>query len=123
MNIIQPQKRKAILTLSRTWMNLKQTTLRQATQKDNYRVIPPDEAQSITLKETEGVGKGDSCNCWEAQSSGDGRWSVAAQQCESINAHRTVHLECDSNSNFYILDSLIHTEKSSCNFYQIQIYF
>lgn len=85
MNIIQPQKRKAILTLSRTWMNLKQTTLRQATQKDNYRVIPPDEALGITLKETEGVGKrgfgvtAGSAELW--------RWAltVAAQQCESIN--------------------------------------
>lgn len=74
MNIIQPQKRKAILTLSRTWTNLEQTTLRQATQKDNYRVIRPDEAlEHHSQGDRRGGEKGIWRNCWEAQSSGDGR--------------------------------------------------
>ena len=69
MNIIQPLKRKAILTLATTWMNLEHIKLRQATQKDDYCVIPPDEAleQSLSRRQ-KGWGKGIRCNCWEVQS-------------------------------------------------------
>ena len=94
-----------------TWMNLEQTTLRQATQKDNYCVIPPDEAleQSLSRRQ-KGWEKGIRRNCWEVQSSGDGRWQWL-HKCASTYHHRTVHLERDSDGNFYILDSLPHTEK------------
>ena len=39
-------------------MNLEQTTLRQATQKDNYCVIPPDEALEQSQGERRGGKRG-----------------------------------------------------------------
>ena len=85
MNIIQPQKRKAILTLATTWMNLEHTTLRQATQKDDYCVIPLDEAleQSLSRRQ-KGWGKGIQCNCWEVQSLEMGADSDCTTVCEYL---------------------------------------